>query len=128
VGCFGGMSIAAGLCSYLVVTREARLGLNGPQVIEQEAGVAEYDSRDRPFIWSFTGGEQRIATGLADRYVEDDSDAIRATVGELLAESVPATHRSERYAHYLQRLAEYDPARQPEPETVRAIYASGAKS
>ena len=31
VGCFGGMSIAAGLCSYLVVTREARLGLNGPQ-------------------------------------------------------------------------------------------------
>jgi malonate decarboxylase beta subunit len=39
VGCFGGMSIAAGLCSYLLVTREARLGLNGPQVIEQEAGV-----------------------------------------------------------------------------------------
>nr|GFD57530.1 hypothetical protein SOVF_207830 [Tanacetum cinerariifolium] len=49
VGCFGGMSIAAGLCSYLVVTQEARLGLNGPQVIEQEAGIEEYDSRDRPF-------------------------------------------------------------------------------
>ncbi|KDP85487.1 biotin-independent malonate decarboxylase subunit beta [Cupriavidus basilensis] len=128
VGCFGGMSIAAGLCSYLVVTREARLGLNGPQVIEQEAGVAEYDSRDRPFIWSFTGGEQRIATGLADRYVEDDSDAIRAAVQALLAGGVPAAHRSERYAHYLQCLAEYDPARQPEPETVRAIYAPGAKS
>ncbi|MDF3836370.1 biotin-independent malonate decarboxylase subunit beta [Cupriavidus basilensis] len=127
VGCFGGMSIAAGLCSYLVVTREARLGLNGPAVIEQEAGIAEYDSRDRPFIWSFTGGEQRIATGLADRYVEDDSDAIRATVQALLAEGVPATHRSGRYAHYLQRLSGYDPARQPEPETVRAIYAPGAK-
>lgn len=55
VGCFGGMSIAAGLCSYLIVTREARLGLNGPQVIEQEAGIDEYDSRDRPFIWSMTG-------------------------------------------------------------------------
>jgi len=47
VGCFGGMSIAAALCSYLIVTREARLGLNGPQVIEQEAGIDEYDSRDR---------------------------------------------------------------------------------
>jgi malonate decarboxylase beta subunit len=44
VGCFGGMSIAAGLCSYLLVTQEARLGLNGPQVIEQEAGLEEYDS------------------------------------------------------------------------------------
>ncbi|MFH4032163.1 biotin-independent malonate decarboxylase subunit beta, partial [Acinetobacter baumannii] len=45
VGCFGGMSIAAGLCSYVLVTREARLRSNGPQVIEQEAGIAEYDSR-----------------------------------------------------------------------------------
>ncbi len=51
------MSIAAALCSYLIVTREARLGLNGPQVIEQEAGIEEYDSRNRPFIWSMTGGE-----------------------------------------------------------------------
>ncbi len=49
------MSIAAALCSYLIVTREARLGLNGPQVIEQEAGIEEYDSRNRPFIWSMTG-------------------------------------------------------------------------
>ncbi|EJT84473.1 malonate decarboxylase subunit beta [Pseudomonas putida S11] len=48
VGCFGGMSIAAGLCSHLLVTREARLGLNGPQVIEQEAGIGEYDAKDRP--------------------------------------------------------------------------------
>ncbi|MGL4861169.1 MAG: biotin-independent malonate decarboxylase subunit beta, partial [Enterobacteriaceae bacterium] len=33
VGCFGGMSIAAALCSRVIMTREARLGLNGPQVI-----------------------------------------------------------------------------------------------
>jgi malonate decarboxylase beta subunit len=63
VGCFGGMSIAAALCSYLIVTREARLGLNGPQVIEQEAGIEEYDSRDRPFIWSMTGVKCAIKAG-----------------------------------------------------------------
>ncbi len=45
VGCFGGMSIAAGLCSYIVMTQEGRLGLNGPQVIEQEAGVQEYNAK-----------------------------------------------------------------------------------
>ena len=65
VGCFGGMSIAAALCSYLIMTQEGRLGLNGPQVIEQEAGVNEYDSKDRPFIWSITGGEQRVETGFS---------------------------------------------------------------
>lgn len=66
VGCYGGMSIVAGLCSYLVLTREARLGLNGPLVIEQEAGVAEFDAKKRALIWGLTGGEQRAATGLAD--------------------------------------------------------------
>jgi malonate decarboxylase beta subunit len=121
VGCFGGMSIAAGLCSDIVVTREARLGLNGPAVIEQEAGIGEYDSRDRPFIWGFTGGEQRFATGLADRFVDDDSAAIRDVVAELIAKPPQPTHRSERYREYLRRLAEYDARHQPTPETVRHI-------
>ena len=122
VGCFGGMSIAAGLCSDLVVTREARLGLNGPAVIEQEAGIGEYDSRDRPFIWGFTGGEQRFATGLADRFVDDDSAAIRDVVAELIATPARSAYRSERYADYLRRLAEYDARHQPTPETVRQIF------
>ena len=122
VGCFGGMSIAAGLCTSLVVTREARLGLNGPAVIEQEAGIAEYDSRDRPFIWSFTGGEQRFATGLADRFVDDDCDVIRDTVAALVAQP-PATPRSNQYDDYLRRLAGYDAGAQPEPATVRRLYA-----
>ena len=80
VGCFGGMSIAAGLCSHVVMTREGRLGLNGPQVIEQEAGVAELDSEDRRLVWETIGGEQRVATGMADALVEDDAAAIAGAV------------------------------------------------
>src|SRR6202034_1487014 len=38
VGCFGGMSLAAALCSSLIITKQARLGVNGPEVIEREAG------------------------------------------------------------------------------------------
>ena len=89
VGCFGGMSIAAGLCSHLIVTRQARLGLNGPEVIEQNAGIAELDSRDRALIWSLTGGEQRIATGFADELVEDDTSAIVAAVRAAVARACP---------------------------------------
>jgi malonate decarboxylase beta subunit len=126
VGCFGGMSIAAGLCSYLVVTREARLGLNGPQVIEQEAGIAEFDSRDRPFIWSFTGGEQRHRTGLVDAHVDDDTHQIRHTVIELLARRLPALERSDQYKRYLKRLSTYDARVQVTPEIVRQIYARGS--
>jgi malonate decarboxylase beta subunit len=122
VGCFGGMSIAAGLCSYLVVTQEARLGLNGPQVIEQEAGIEEYDSRDRPFIWSITGGEQRFASALVDAYVADDIAAIQQQVEELLHKGKPAQERSSQYALFLKRLAEVDTSIQIDPAAVRSLY------
>ena len=128
VGCFGGMSIAAGLCSYLVMTREARLGLNGPQVIEQEAGVAEFDSRDRPFIWSFTGGEQRVRTGLADVLVDDDTLAIRATVSALFRQGRPPVERSDGFGPWLDRLAQHDPAVQVTPEIVRRVMSRGVPS
>ncbi|MEL7551297.1 biotin-independent malonate decarboxylase subunit beta [Pseudomonas protegens] len=122
VGCFGGMSIAAGLCSYLLVTQEARLGLNGPQVIEQEAGLEEYDSRDRPFIWSLTGGEQRFASGLVDRYVADDVAPIQAQVRELLALGLPSRQRSREAELYLQRLSRLDTTPQIDAATVRDLY------
>lgn len=127
VGCFGGMGIAAGLCSYLVLTREARLGLNGPQVIEQEAGIEEYDSGNRPFIWSLTGGEQRHASGLADSYVADDSDAIRSELHKLFAQGKPAQPRSRRHAWFLQRLADADTRTQPDAAAVRTLYKGDAQ-
>jgi malonate decarboxylase beta subunit len=123
VGCFGGMSIAAGLCSYLIVTREARLGLNGPQVIEQEAGIAEYDSRDRPFIWSLTGGEQRYHTGFADAYLEDDCAIIRDTIARYFRAGLPAEPRHTRTAYYLERLAAADAANQADGAMARTLFS-----
>jgi len=132
VGCFGGMSIAAGLCSYLLVTQEARLGLNGPQVIEQEAGIDEYDSRDRPFIWSLTGGEQRYASHLVDGFAADDVQAIREQVSGWISLGAPAQERSSQYELFLQRLARLDTTSQIDPQTVRQLYQDevhkGAKS
>src|ERR1700691_4922665 len=89
VGCFGGMSLAAGLASYVVMTREARLGLNGPEVIEQENGVEEFDSSDRALIWAIHGGEQRFATGLIDTLVDDDTEQIADAIRRFVAKGVP---------------------------------------
>jgi malonate decarboxylase beta subunit len=123
VGCFGGMSIAAGLCSYLIVTREARLGLNGPAVIEQEAGIAEYDARDKPLIWSFTGGEQRFLSGLADVCIADDSVQIRQQIIDFFHMGLPARHRSDVINDYLPALQKVDTSVQATPESARALYA-----
>ncbi|KAF1018333.1 MAG: Malonyl-S-ACP:biotin-protein carboxyltransferase MADC [Acinetobacter bereziniae] len=122
VGCFGGMSIAAALCSYLIMTQEGRLGLNGPQVIEQEAGVNEYDSKDRPFIWSITGGEQRVKTGLADAFVEDDREQIKQHIIDYLAQGVPQLHRSSNYAFYLPKIQQLATEQQATPQDVQRVY------
>ena len=122
VGCFGGMSIAAALCSYLIMTQEGRLGLNGPQVIEQEAGVQEYDSKDRPFIWSVTGGQQRYASGLVDAFVQDDRQQIKQQVLQYLTQGVPTLHRSSNYDFYLNHLQAVDTVEQATPLQAQTLY------
>jgi malonate decarboxylase beta subunit len=115
VGCFGGMSLAAGLSSYIVMTPEGRLGLNGPEVIEQESGVEEFDASDRSLIWSIYGGQQRYNQGLVDVLVDDDADQMIATVQELIAKGVPAVHRSQQIDLYRSRIAALDSSTQWDP-------------
>ena len=128
VGCFGGMSIAAALCSYLIVTREARLGLNGPQVIEQEAGIDEYDSRNRPFIWSLTGGEARERNGFVDKLVDDSLVAVRAATIECMEKGKPASLRNERHDEFLTRLNAFDTRQQADAELATELFAKGNRS
>ncbi|WP_322031468.1 biotin-independent malonate decarboxylase subunit beta [Paraburkholderia sp. J76] len=123
VGCFGGMSLAAALCSRLVMTKQGRLGMNGPEVIEQEAGIEELDSSDRRQVWQLIGGEQRARTGFADALVEDAVDDVRAAVRAAFAQGAPRTPRSADVDGTLEKLARIDPA-SVTPETMRAVFAA----
>jgi malonate decarboxylase beta subunit len=125
VGCFGGMSLAAALCNRLVMTRQARLGMNGPEVIEEEAGVEELDSRDRRLIWSMIGGEQRVAVGLADTLVEDDTDQVRDAVLAAFAAGVNKSNRTEQVDAQLERLGRVDPAA-IDPVVLRSLWQGNA--
>lgn len=106
VGSFGGMSITAALCSNLIMTDVARFGLNGPEVIEQEAGIEEFNSRDRRLIWDTIGGTARYETGLVDQLVADDILAFKNAV-QVAIESErkePRTHQVERYLSAVNQL------------------------
>jgi malonate decarboxylase beta subunit len=123
VGCFGGMSLAAALCSRLIITRQARLGKNGPEVIEQEAGIAELDAMDTRAVWGLMGGEQRVATDLADILIEDDTVAIAAEVRRAFESIAPP--RSEQIDTWSRRLADIDAQHPPEPRTLRTVWTRG---
>jgi malonate decarboxylase beta subunit len=125
VGCFGGMSMAAALCSRLIVTRQARLGLNGPEVIEQEAGIAELDASDRALTWSLMGGEQRYAVGFADELLEDDVAAIATAIRRAFEQGLPPLERTAQVERFVERLARIDPEQPLDGAALRELWNDG---
>lgn len=110
VGSFGGMSITNALLSYVIGTDKARIGLNGPEVIEQEAGVKEWDASDKNLIWNTLGTKQRQATGIIDEVVDDDVKAFRNAISAAINENKDS-HRDQRGDFYLSLLDQLDPAK-----------------
>lgn len=123
IGCFGGMSMTAGLFSKIIITREGRMTLNGPEVIEQEAGVAEFDSSDKRMIWKTIGGEQRQAIGLADVLVDDDITTIIEAVKAQVKEGKPSKLRSKQIDLFLSRIKKVDPSKPLTPMDVREMWS-----
>jgi malonate decarboxylase beta subunit len=121
VGCFGGMSLTAALCSSLIMTRQGRLSMNGPEVIEQEAGIDELNSSDRPLIWGLMGGEQRYETGLVDALLNDDIEQIAAAV-RCAIRRPRAMPRSSQVERYIALLAAFDPENRIAPRELRSLW------
>lgn len=76
-GCYGGGGLIAGCCSTLIVSEEGRISVSGPEVIETNKGVEEFNSRDRALVWRTMGGKHRYLIGGADMFVEDRPEAFR---------------------------------------------------
>ena len=101
--------------------------MNGPQVIEQEAGIREYNSKDKPFIWQMTGGEVRSRCGFVDKLVKDDVPEIRKAVEECAEKGVPEYFRTGCIDYFLEKLSVYDTAEQAQPGTAEKLYEGGFK-
>ncbi|MFC7063450.1 biotin-independent malonate decarboxylase subunit beta [Halobacillus seohaensis] len=120
IGCFGGMSLTAGLCSSLIMTKEGRLTLNGPEVIEQEAGIEEFDSQDRRLIWNTIGGEQRHSLGFIDHLVDDDVESIKGIMIDPPKNSGP--FRSEQVDLFHSRLQDIDLSKPLSSSDVQEVW------
>lgn len=76
-GCYGGGGLIAATCSTLIISEQGRISVTGPEVIETNKGVEEFDSRDRALVWRTMGGKHRYLTGGADVFVDDTAAAFR---------------------------------------------------
>lgn len=98
-GCYGGGGLIAGCCSALAVSEQGRISVSGPEVIETNRGVEEFDSRDRALVWRTMGGKHRRLLGGADAYTADTIEGFRAVTLRLIAavpRFTPATLEREQ--------------------------------
>jgi malonate decarboxylase beta subunit len=83
-GCFGGGGLIAGCCSALAASEQGRIAVSGPEVIETNSGVEEFDSRDHALVWRTMGGKNRYLLGGAEIFTDDTVQGFRNTALELI--------------------------------------------
>ena len=114
-GAFGGAGLTASTCSRIVISEQGRIGVSGPEVIETNKGVEEFDAQDKALVWSTDGGKNRRLIGGADAFAEDSMDGFRAAAEAVLAK-VPSLDlktmqaEQERLTARQQRLGACDDA------------------
>jgi len=114
-GAFGGAGLTTATCSRVAVSEQGRIAVSGPEVIETNKGVEEFDAEDKALVWSTDGGKNRRLIGGADAFAEDSMEGFRAAARALM-EKVPAFDlkamqaEQERLAARQERLGACDDA------------------
>lgn len=85
VGCFGGMGFVAAASDAIIMSPFGRLGLTGPEVIEEEMGKDEFDASDRALVYRVTGGKHKYLMGDCNILVPDTIAAFRRALQKILA-------------------------------------------
>ncbi len=60
-GAFGGAGLTAATCSGIVISEQGRINVSGPEVIETNKGVEEFDALNKALVWSTDGGKKPTA-------------------------------------------------------------------
>ena len=96
VGCFGGMGFVAAATDAIVMSSFGRLGLTGPEVIEQEMGKEEFDASDRALIFRCTGGRNKYVLGDCNVLVPDTIKGFRDAIADLAVKSMDEFEKMRR--------------------------------
>jgi malonate decarboxylase beta subunit len=111
-GVYGGIGIISRCCDYIVITEEGRLSVSGPEVIESQKGVEEFDARDRALVWRTMGGKHRYLINEAQTFVKDQIQDIRNALMQYFNKPIPINLDTvmAEHQHLGERLRKYGKA------------------
>jgi malonate decarboxylase beta subunit len=111
-GIYGGIGIISRCCDYVIITEEGRLSVSGPEVIESQKGVEEFDARDRALVWRTMGGKHRYLINEAQTFVKDQIQDIRNALMQYFNKPIPINLDTvmAEHQHLGERLRKYGKA------------------
>ena len=79
------MGFVAAATDAIIMSPKGRLGLTGPEVIEQELGKDEFDASDKSLISRTTGGKHKYIMRDCNVLVDDSIGAFRKALEDMAA-------------------------------------------
>ena len=126
IGCFGGMGFVAAATDIIVMSESGRLGLTGPEVIEQEMGRSEFDASDRALVFRTTGGKHKYIVGDCNYLIADSLTAFHqqaALIADLPWPQIEAMRRIGSEAKVRAQMALTKKISESEPSDARDVWA-----
>ncbi|MGL4453527.1 biotin-independent malonate decarboxylase subunit beta [Cetobacterium sp.] len=87
VGCFGGMGFVTVATDCIIMSELGRIGLTGPEVIEEVMGKKEFDSANRSLVYRTTGGKHKFIMRDCSFLVKDSIGDFRKQLEDVLKKS-----------------------------------------
>ncbi|EPZ4751142.1 biotin-independent malonate decarboxylase subunit beta [Klebsiella quasipneumoniae] len=126
IGCFGGMGFVAAATDVIVMSESGRLGLTGPEVIEQEMGRSEFDASDRALVFRTTGGKHKYIVGDCNYLIADSLEAFHqqaALIADLDWPQIEAMRRIGSEAKVRAQMALTQKISESAPSDARDVWA-----
>jgi malonate decarboxylase beta subunit len=96
VGCFGGMGFVAAATDVIVMNEQGRIGLTGPEVIEQEMGKEEFDASNKALVYRTTGAKHKYIIQDCNYLVEDTIGDFHRVLAEIAGKDMEEIEKMRR--------------------------------
>jgi len=83
IGAYGAQGFVCMSADVVIANDYGRIGLTGPDVIQQEIGRDEFDASDRALIWRTMGARSKYILGDVDYLIKDTIGEFRTKVMDL---------------------------------------------
>ena len=88
VGCFGGMGFVAAATDVIIMNEQGRIGLTGPEVIEQEMGKEEFDASNKALVYRTTGAKHKYIMQDCNYLVENTIGSFHDALKDVASKSM----------------------------------------